>query len=140
MIRWVIVLVLVATAAVFLAFGALPAGAQTEDGIRSDRPMGFFGEGHAENHKYYLGLRNGNNGSCCNGKDGRPTQARWNGSTWDVMVNGEWRTMRADEAFKIITPEVFAKQGRERWDGQAHVFTSMNGQTIYCVIPPASGG
>lgn len=113
-----------------------------QNGYSSGRYRGFFGEGHDIYHKYYNGLLNGIKGSCCNGKDGRPTQARWNEKTgtWDYMLNGEWRTMRPDESYKVLTPEVLAAQGRQRWDSQAHVFANESGSAVWCFIPPASGG
>lgn len=129
-LRWLLVLASVAF--------VLPASAQ--DGLRSNRPMGFFGEGHEANHGHYRNLYNADGGSCCDGNDCRPSQARWNGTTWDIMVNGEWRTMSPLANGKVLTPEVFAAQGRQRWDSQAHVCTNFSGTTIYCIIPPGPGG
>lgn len=141
MMRWLIVVAFALAVMAVLAMSALPAGAQ--DRLQSQRPMGYFGEGHEAHHQHYINLKNANNGSCCNGLDCRPTQARWNGTTWDVMVNGVWRTLKPSETYTVLTPEVFAKQGISRWDSQAHVCTSYGDALlakIYCVIPPASGG
>lgn len=44
------------------------------------------------------------------------------------------------DGYKVLTPDVLAAQGRERPDGQAHVFTDPSGAHVYCLIPPASGG
>lgn len=133
------------SAAIIMSFSVVSTSFSAEHapaGLQSSRPMGFFGDGHAENHEHYNGLINAKNGSCCNGKDGRPTSARWNEllQTWDFMVDGKWRTLPPDEAYKVLTPEVFAAQHRERWDRSAHVFTNESGTTIWCFIPPAPDG
>lgn len=129
--------VLAAAAAIVLAGTAF-----AQDGLQSSRPQGFFGQGHEQFHEFYWGLKNSAGGSCCSGTDGRPTQGRWNAvtGTWDVMVDGQWRTLRSNQSYTVLTPEVLAAQGRERPDDQAHVFTSPDGRSLYCFIPPASGG
>ena len=121
-----------------LALSVAPALAA--DGLHSDRPMGFFGEGHASNHPHYDGLLNAKGNSCCNHADCRPTTAHWVGDHWEFMVDGKWRRLSPGEEYKVITAEVLAAQHRQRWDSQAHVCTTKNGVTIYCFMPPASGG
>lgn len=138
MMRWLIVVAFALAVMAVLAMSALPAGAQ--DRLQSQRPMGYFGEGHEQFHDFYKGLKNARGNSCCNGQDGRPTQGRWNGVTWSLMVNGQWRTLSPEEAFKVLTPDVLAAQGRARPDNQAHVFTDRTGKHLWCFIPPASGG
>jgi len=125
-----------------LALAGCAPESKAQEGLLSNRPQGFFGEGHAANHEHYLGLRNANNGSCCNGADCRPTQAKWDveRSTWQVMVDGEWRVIDPMFSAIILTPQVLEKQGRVRWDAQAHVCTNLSGSTVYCLLPPASGG
>lgn len=104
-------------------------------------PQGYFGEGHDLYHEQYKGLRNARGGSCCNGKDCRPTTARWNAetNTWDVMVDGQWRTLDQSDAYKVLSGALLEAQGRERPNAQAHVCAGRSGW-IFCVIPPASGG
>lgn len=130
-----------ALAAIGLALAGLPAVAQ--DAFKSARPQGYFGDGHAEHHDNYQGLRNGMGGSCCNGRDGRPTQGRWNAATesWEAMVNGKWQTVPWPN---VLDDGVLSAQKRPRWDNQSHVFAgehmrSDGTYTIYCFIPPSSG-
>lgn len=111
-----------------------------QDRLQSSKPQGFFGVGHEQFHHFYIGLKNQNGFSCCNDKDCRPTQARWNGETWDVMIDGQWRTMTPMEAYKVLTPDIMTAQGKERPDSQAHICTNPAGSVIYCFLPPASGG
>lgn len=125
-----------------LLFSVAIGAAHAQEAMHSSRPMGFFGDGHKENHAHYDGLMNAVGGSCCNGKDCRPTQAHWDDAagTWDFMVDGKWHSLTMGDVYKVLTPEVFMSQGRERWDAQAHVCTNLDGTVLYCFIPPASGG
>lgn len=129
---------------VFLASGALPAVA-ADRLLRPLQPQGFEGEGHAENHAHYAGLRNPTGMSCCNDHDCRPTQARRVNGVWFIMVNGEWRS---DFDGQRILNDEWLKHEQERlrqpitgrWDTQAHVCASTVPRgskykaTIYCVI------
>lgn len=130
--------------ALALACATLPVRAA--DGlIRHVQPRGFEGEGHAENHAHYDGLRNPVGMSCCNGRDGRPTQAKRVNGVWFIMVNGEWRSDFGGE--KILNDAWLRREQQRlgepvtgRWDTQAHVFASTVPRgskykaTIYCVI------
>ena len=114
----------------------------SEDRMMSARPRGFMGDGHAENHANYQGLINKQRGSCCNGGDCRPTQARFNNSTsrWEAMVDGVWQTI--ENSNLILDDAWLQAQGRHRWDRQAHVCATArppNGNaTVYCLLPPSS--
>jgi hypothetical protein len=117
--------------------------AKAQDSFMSERPQGFAGEGHPEHHHNYEGLRNSMGGSCCNGKDGRPTQGRWNPETesWEAMVNGQWQTVPWPN---VVDDGLLAAQGRQRWDNQSHVFASPMRKPdgtyqIWCFIPGESG-
>lgn len=111
--------------------------------LQSSRPQGFAGEGHAENHAHYQGLRNKQNGDCCNDKDCRPTQARLNNATglWEAMVDGQWKSV--DNPNLVLDDAFLAAQHHPRWDTQAHICASpaqpWGKYTIYCLIPPGSG-
>lgn len=118
-----------------------PAGAQ--DSFRSSRPQGYVGQGHDENHKHYQGLKNKQNGSCCNGMDCRPTQAKWNPvtNTWEAMVDGRWQSVPNDNV--ILDNAWLEHIGRPRWDRQAHVCASIyanpgGNKQVYCLILPES--
>jgi hypothetical protein len=129
--------------ALALAIALAPVEAGAQGAFQSTRPQGYFGEGHAEHHDQYFGMRNGMGGSCCDGSDGRPTQGRWNPNTdsWEAMVNGQWQAVPWPN---VIDDGVLARQGRQRWDNQSHVFASKHRRAdgtyaIYCFIPGESG-
>lgn len=131
-------------AAFWLLTMALLLPAHGQDRLQSSRPEGHFGVGHERFHPFYRGLKNARGSSCCNGFDCRPTQARWNDitQTWNVMVDGQWRTLTAAQSHVVVTPDVLAKQkrGRIEGDAMAHVCTDASGRFLYCLVPPASGG
>jgi hypothetical protein len=113
--------------------------------LRLVQPRGFEGEGHAQNHQHYDGLRNPAGMSCCNGKDCRPTVARNINGVWQIMVNGEWRSDFSNErilndAWLQLEQQRLHQPITGRWDTQAHVCASTvpvgskYKATIYCVI------
>ncbi len=125
-----------------LAAALLVFVASSSDRLQSTRPQGMFGEGHIENHDHYSGLINKQHGSCCNGTDCRPTQARWNNKTnqWEALLQGVWRVI--DNANLVLDDEWLQQTHHERWDTQAHICAAHGpGETarIYCLIPPGSG-
>lgn len=92
---------------------------------------GAFGQGHAELHGWYQGLRQPRSGlSCCSDQDCRPTQWRTGRTAVEVKVNGTWCPVPPDRILPIAAP-----------DGQAHVCTPpiAAGQdpctaAVYCVV------
>lgn len=122
---------------------AFNASAQ-EDSFRSSRPQGYVGQGHDQNHEHYQGLMNKQNGSCCNGMDCRPTQARWNpvSKMYEAMVDGRWQSVPNGNV--ILDNAWLEHIGRPRWDNQAHVCASVyikpdGNKMVYCLILPESG-
>lgn len=131
----------------FAGCAALASPAHSADFFNADRPEGFAGEGHAANHVHYDGLRNPEGQSCCNGKDCRPTVARFDGMRWWVKVNNVWRDdfssgkMLSDEWLRSEQARLHQTvQGQ--WSTEAHVCASIDlaynpaktPPTIYCVI------
>lgn len=122
-----------------LAIVVLPSSALAQDRLTSSRPQGFFGSGHAENHEHYQGLLNKQLGSCCNGTDCRPTQARWDPQRggWDAMVDGVWTFI--DNENLVLDDAWMEAQHHPRWDRQAHICSGSGPNArIYCLIPPGS--
>lgn len=116
----------------------------SQDHLQSSRPQGMFGEGHAENHAHYEGLRSKSGSSCCNGADCRPTTARWNNATgvWEALVQGKWQAVKDPSA--VLDDVGLEAQGHPRWDQQSHVCTAQSPgpdgtYRVYCVIIAPSG-
>ncbi len=91
---------------------------------------GSHGDGHAENHDWYKGLKQPGTGySCCNGTvdgvegDCRPTRA-WLGD------DGQWRAI-LDGREIIVPPRVVLKQLAP--DGNSHICAGKSGM-IYCFL------
>lgn len=134
-------------AAVFFIFvimlnKALVSPAGAADLFTPDRPQGFAGVGHVENHAHYEGLRSPEGASCCAGKDCRPTVARFDGGRWEVKVNGIWRDDFSagkvlSDAWLRLEQARLRQPVEGRWNTEAHVcasFTPGPRPMIYCVI------
>jgi len=122
-----------------LALLSTPALSADLGRLQSSRPQGFFGDGHAENHMHYQGLVNKQLGSCCNGQDCRPTQARWDPKRgrWQAMVDGVWTFI--DNQNLVLDDAWMQAQHKPRWDRQAHICTGSGpNPRVYCLIPPGS--
>ena len=117
------------------------AGAQEK--LLDPRPRGFYGVDHDRWHHIYSKLRNRIGHSCCNGEECRPTQMKWVGDRWQVMVDGEWSDF--DNDVDLLDAEDLARQGIDRNDlpATAHVCASKYSKSpdaIYCAILPKFGG
>lgn len=146
-VGWAVLAVVFILAFTFFINLALARGAQSADFFNADRPEGFAGEGHAANHAHYDGLRNPEGQSCCNGRDCRPTVARFDGARWWVKVNNVWRD---DFSNGKVLSEAWLRSEQSRlhrivegrWSTEAHVCASIDlaynphstPPTIYCVI------
>lgn len=131
---------------VILALMALPmvlsycSKSHAADLFTPDRPQGFAGVGHAENHAHYEGLRNPSGMSCCNGRDCRPTVARNVGGHWEVKVDGIWRSdftggQVLSDAWIRLEQARLGQLVEGRWNTEAHVCASIAVHpVIYCVI------
>lgn len=107
-------------AAIFLCH--IGAGAFAQDG--------HHGQGHAENHDWYQGLKQpGTGASCCNGGAGgvegdcRPTRAYVDDDgVWRALIDGRWTVVPPRAVLQSLAP-----------DGNSHICASRSG-TIYCFI------
>ena len=107
-------------AAIFLCH--IGAGAFAQDG--------HHGQGHAENHDWYQGLKQpGTGASCCNGSSGgvegdcRPTRAYVDDDgVWRALIDGRWTVVPPRAVLQSLAP-----------DGNSHICAGRSG-TIYCFI------
>ena len=91
---------------------------------------GHHGQGHAENHDWYQGLKQPGTGfSCCNGStngvegDCRPTRAYLNDDgNWYALLDGNWIPVPPRVVLKQLAP-----------DGSSHICASKSG-LIYCFL------
>lgn len=96
--------------------------------------IGDHGEGHAENHDWYLDLKQPENGyPCCNGSaagvfgDCRPTRAYVDDKgVWRALMDGRWVIVPPRTILQSLAP-----------DGRSHICANTSG-TIYCFIPNAA--
>lgn len=96
--------------------------------------VGDHGAGHAENHDWYLDLKQPDNGyPCCNGSAGgingdcRPTRAYADDAgAWHALMDGRWVIVPPRVILQTLAP-----------DGRSHICANTSG-TIYCFIPNAS--
>ena len=110
--------------AILLALVGVPvgAGAFAQDG--------HHGQGHAENHDWYQGLRQPDTGaSCCNGSangvegDCRPTRAYiGDDGVWRALIEGRWIVVPPRVVLQNLAP-----------DGNSHICAGKSG-AIYCFI------
>ena len=114
------------------AFAWVFAGvmAFAQDGHSPGDARGRHGEGHAENHDWYQGLKQPGTGfSCCNGTtngvegDCRPTRAYLNDDgNWYALLDGNWIPVPPRVVLKQLAP-----------DGSSHICASKSG-LIYCFL------
>lgn len=85
---------------------------------------GHHGAGHAENHKWYMELRQPNSGvSCCDDRDCRPTRAYVDeDGAWRAQLNGSWIKVPGDAVLQTPAP-----------DGNSHICANEAG-TILCFV------
>jgi len=96
--------------------------------------VGDHGVGHAENHDWYLDLKQPGTGyPCCNGSAGsvngdcRPTRAYVDDSgVWHALMDGRWVIVPPRTILQTLAP-----------DGRSHICANTSG-TIYCFIPNAA--
>lgn len=115
--------------ALLIALGVAQCGgpARAQSG---DQGIGRHGDGHAEGHDWYRGLKQPGTGySCCNGdQDGvegdcRPTRAfLGDDGIWRALVDGKWVS---------VPPRVVLEQRAP--DGRSHICASRSG-LIYCFL------
>jgi hypothetical protein len=106
------------------------AVAFAQDGHPLDNARGLHGQGHAENHDWYQGLKQPGTGfSCCNGTangvegDCRPTRAYLNDDgNWYALLDGNWVPVPPRVVLKQLAP-----------DGSSHICASKSG-LIYCFL------
>ena len=115
-------------AAVAFAFAAAAQDMSTHR--HGDTIIGQHGQGHAENHDWYKGLKQPGTGySCCNGTvngvegDCRPTRAYLqDDGTWKALIDGRWMPVPPRVVLKNLAP-----------DGNSHICAGKSGM-IYCFI------
>lgn len=85
---------------------------------------GQHGDGHAENHDWYNGLKQpGGKASCCSNKDCRPTRAYVDDEgNWRAVLSGQWVTVPRDRVLSTKAP-----------DGNSHICANDFG-LIFCFI------
>ena len=106
------------------------AAAFAQDGHSLDDARGMHGQGHAENHDWYQGLKQPGTGfSCCNGTangvegDCRPTRAYLSDDgNWCALLDGNWVPVPPRVVLKQLAP-----------DGSSHICASKSG-LIYCFL------
>jgi hypothetical protein len=115
-------------AAAAFAFAAAAQDMSTHR--HGDTIIGQHGQGHAENHDWYKGLKQPGTGySCCNGTvngvegDCRPTRAYLqDDGTWKALIDGRWMPVPPRVVLKNLAP-----------DGNSHICAGKSGM-IYCFI------
>ena len=65
-------------------------------------------------------------GSCCNDNDCRQASARYNGNSWEVLLEGEW--------VEVPIGRVLDPRKAKNPDGMHHVCVSPR-RHIYCFMP-----
>jgi hypothetical protein len=87
----------------------------------------------------YSGWKQPNGASCCDNKDCKPTEARWNGKNWEARFEDRWVVI-PDE--RVLKHE--AKDGNAHlcamWDMGEWGVPQKNTVTIFCFTPPAARG
>ena len=81
---------------------------------------GHHGQGHAENHDWYQGLKQPGTGfSCCNGTangvegDCRPTRAYLNDDgNWYALLDGNWVPVPPRVVLKQLAPDGYERNKR----------------------------
>lgn len=88
---------------------------------------GHHGVGHDELHHWYRTLKHPGTGyDCCDGKDCRPTSARIQSGSVEVLVDGEWAKIPEGSLVPTEPP-----------DGRTHVCApkgSWSPKVIFCVV------
>jgi hypothetical protein len=100
---------------------------------KADTTHSHHGHGHDQLHQWYSTLMRPDfpGSSCCNDKDCRPTQSRWNGSQWEAMKDGRWITVPNE---KVIV-------NRTSIDTRAHMCAppsshrSYGADYVFCLVP-----
>lgn len=95
-----------------------------------DAQDGYYGIGHAENHRFYKDWnRPGTTYSCCNERDCRPTRACFVDQELGVMVDGKCLPVPAKSVLRIPSP-----------DEHTHVCIAKGAKEPACVVfgPPRS--
>ena len=100
---------------------------------RADTTHGHHSHGHDQLHQWYSTLMRPDfpSSSCCNDKDCRPTQTRWNGTQWEAMKDGRW----------IRIPDEKIILNRTSIDSQAHICAPpasspfYSKDYIFCFVP-----
>ena len=67
--------------------------------------QGIHGDGHNELHHWYESLRDKRGKSCCNMRDCRPTQSRFDGTNVEVMVDGTWAVVPPEKILSVPSPD-----------------------------------
>ena len=118
-------------------------GTQTEEGLRMATEaaerlgldctgQGIFGQGHAEYHQSYRRMENKLGTDCCSDGDCRPTRAVFDGETemWLACLNER----------PILIPSAVHVKDAFGLSEFASICADPIFSTLYCFVPPYSGG